>query len=107
MDIPLNAQTLAAATEIVANSTVVQINCAGNVTSSAAPTIADGVDGQKLTIINVDSTDTYTLSDQGTLANSNLRLSATTVDLAPRSSISLLYSVSIGDWVQVGLTTVI
>jgi hypothetical protein len=98
---PSAAQTLAAGTAILANAEVVQINMAGDVTSTAAPTIADGVDGQRLTIINTDSTDHYVLSDQGTLANSNLRLVTTTITLHPRDSIQLIYSATIGDWVQI------
>jgi hypothetical protein len=100
--LPSGIQTLAAATAILADAGVVQIDCVGAVTSTAAPTIADGSDGQMLMILNVDTADTYTLSDQGTLASSNLRLTANTVGLGPRRSIQLMFSATIGDWVQVG-----
>ena len=99
---PSTAQTLAASSAIVANANIVQINSAGNVTITAAPTIANGVDGQLVTVVNVDTADTITLQDQGTLASSNLRLTATTVALAPRQSIQLMYSSTIGDWIQIG-----
>ncbi len=99
---PKAAQTLAAGTAIVADYEVVQVNSAGNVTITAAPTIADGVDGQMLTVVNTDTADTITLQDQGTLASSNLRLTAATVALGPRQSIQLMYSATIGDWVQIG-----
>ncbi len=104
---PSTIQTLAAATAIVANATVVQINSVGAVVSTAAPTVADGVDGQILIIINVDTVDTITLSDQGTLANSNLRLAVALTALGPRDSLILMYNASIGDWVQIGQTNVI
>lgn len=99
---PSTVQTLAAGTAILANATFVMINSTGDVTSTAAPTVADGQDGQRLLIMNVDTTDTITLQDQGTLANSNLRLSANTIVLGPRDSIELMYSATVGDWVQVG-----
>jgi hypothetical protein len=99
---PSSAQTLAAATAILANAEVVQVDATADRTLTATPTIADGTDGQVLTILNVDSTDTITLQDQGTLAGSNLRLTANTIALGPRDSVKLLYSGSIGDWVQVG-----
>ena len=105
---PTTVQTIAAGTAILANATIVQIQSTGNVTVTAAPTIADGQDGQILTIINIDSADTITIQDQGTLASSNLRLMTTTVALSPRDSIKLTYNSSIGDWVQTGpLCTVI
>lgn len=99
---PSNTQTLAAGTAILANAEFLKIQSTGNVTLTATPTIANGIDGQMLTILNVDSADTITLQDQGTLALSNLRLTAATVALGPRQSIQLMYSLLIGDWVQVG-----
>ena len=96
------AQTVVAGTAILANASVIQINSAGGVTMTAVPTIADGVDGQLLTILNVDSADTIILQDQGTLGSSNLRLTGTTVGIGPRDSIQLMYSSTIGDWVQIG-----
>lgn len=105
---PSDTQTLAAGTTVLANARVIQIDSSGNVTLTSAPTIADGYNGQMLTILNVDSADTITFQDQGTLASSNLRLTATTVGLAPRQSMQLMYSATVGDWVQVGsLVTVI
>jgi hypothetical protein len=97
---PSTAQVMVAATTLLANARVVQVSTGSNITSTAAPTIADGVDGQMLTIINVGSFN-YVISDQGTLASSNLRLTATTVTLAPRQSVELMYNATVGDWVQV------
>lgn len=73
---------------------------AGGFTLTSAPTIADGVQGQIVDITNVDTADTVTIQDQGTLAGSNLRLGATTRALAPRDSIRLKYDTTVGDWVE-------
>mgnify|MGYP001592307229 CR=1 FL=1 len=107
--VPGTAQTItAAATAITITSrTIVQINADASYTLTAAPTVADGTDGQIIIIINVDTVDTITLQDQGTLASSNLRLSAATIALAPRDSIVLLYNTTVGDWVEIGQTNVI
>jgi Major tropism determinant N-terminal domain len=103
-------QNITAATQaIVANATVkaLTVSTVSNPTMTAAPTIADGVDGQIIELLNVDTVDTITLQDQGTLANSNLRLSATTVVLGPRDSLRLRYSATVGDWVQIGQVNVL
>jgi len=73
----------------------------GDITLTSTPTIADGVNGQALRIVNV-GTSSITLKDQGTLAGSNLRLTASTITLGPRDSIELMFSSDVGDWVQVG-----
>lgn len=88
------------------DATLVTLTANNSYTLTSAPTIADGVDGQELIVLNVDTTDTITIQDQGTLANSNLRLGATTRALQPRDSIRLIYSSTIGDWVEVGFTNV-
>jgi len=104
---PSAAQTLLAATTILANAEDIQITAAAARTMTSTPTIADGADGQIVTIINVGATYAITLQDQGTLAGSNLRLSAATIALGPRDSIVLKYNATIGDWVQIGQTNVI
>ncbi|HEY6014590.1 MAG TPA: hypothetical protein VIU37_11295, partial [Candidatus Limnocylindrales bacterium] len=58
-------------------------------------------DGQMLLIVNVGANN-ITLQDQGTLAGSNLRLTAAGVTLGPRDSVKLMYSSTVGDWIQVG-----
>lgn len=98
--VPSAVQTLAAGTIILANAEVVRISSAAPVTSTAAPTIADGSDGQVLYIINAGANN-ITLSDQGTLANSNLRLTGATLVLTPLDNIGLIFLSSVGDWVQV------
>jgi hypothetical protein len=98
---PSSSQTLAAGTALLANAEFAMFTCSGAVTTTAAPTIADGVDGQVLTVLNV-GTGTWTIKDQGTLASSNLRLTTATIAIAPRQSIKFIYSATVGDWVQVG-----
>lgn len=98
----------AVGTTIGSSGRIVQITADNNYTLSQVPTIANGVgDGETLTIINVDSgTDTVTLQDQGTLANSNLRLGAASRALGPRDNITLIFNSTIGDWVEVAFTNV-
>lgn len=98
---PTATQTVTASTAILANARLVQISAAGITTITAAPTIANGSDGQWLRVVNVGS-NAITIQDQGTLANSNLRLNAVTAALSARQSIELCYLSTIGDWVQMG-----
>lgn len=105
---PSTAQNITAVTAtILANATVVQLTADASYTLTSAPTVADGQNGQVLIIVNVDTVDTITIQDQGTLASSNLRLSATTIALAPRDSIILMYSNTVADWVEIGQTNVL
>jgi len=78
----------------------------GGLTLTSAPTIPDGANGQRVTILNI-SAQNVVLSDQGTLASSNLRLGAATRTLGPRDSIQLRYSTDIGDWVEEFFSNVI
>lgn len=93
-------QTLVAGTAIVPYP-LTPISSAGNITSTAAPTIANGYDAQEVILLNV-GTNNIILQDQGTLASSNLRLTATSVTLGARDSIRLTFSAAVGDWVQTG-----
>lgn len=70
-------------------------------TATTTPILPDGLDGQRLTLLNVGA-QTITISDQGTMAASNLRLTAATVAIAARQSVNLMFSATIGDWVQTG-----
>ena len=99
---PPAAQAInAVGTTIAPTAGIHEFTSNGNYTLTVAPTIADGVDGQLLLLVNVGA-NTITIQDQGTLASSNLRLTATTVAIGPRDSIYLYYSGDVGDWVQVG-----
>lgn len=89
-------------------STIYQFTSNASYTLTSTPTIANGVDGQTVILLNVDSgADVITLQDQGTLASSNLRLGATTRALGPRDSITLVYSSTIGAWVEVAFSNVL
>lgn len=97
---PSTAQTIGSAgTAILANSTQVQVSCSSALTLTAAPTIADGSNGAVVTIINTGSNNCI-VQDQDTLASSNLQLSASSVTIAPKQSLTLRYNSAIGDWVQ-------
>lgn len=86
---------------ILAAGDYVQLNntSGGSLTLTSAPTIADGLDGQSISIMNVGA-DNVVIQDQGTLAASNLRLTGNTVTLGPRDSLTLRYDSTVGDWVQ-------
>jgi hypothetical protein len=90
-----NAITATAEVKALTNST------GGSLTLTSAPTIADGQTGQEIELVNVGAQD-IVIQDQGTLASSNLRLTATTLTLQPRDSVRLRFNSSIGDWVQCG-----
>jgi hypothetical protein len=78
----------------------------GSLTLTSAPTIADGQQGQVLYLVNTSANDVV-LQDQGTLASSNLRLSATTITLSTRDSIALMFNTNVGDWCQFAQTNVL
>lgn len=82
------------------------ISPAGVLTLTSAPTLPDGYDGQRITLLNVAAS-SLTIQDQGTLAASNLRLFTTTVVIPVRCSIELVYSAVIADWVQTGAVTAV
>lgn len=74
---------------------------AGSISSTAAPLLADGSEGQEICLVRDDDAGNFTISDQATLANTNVRLSATTIVLGPRDAICLKFLSDLGDWVQV------
>ena len=101
-----SSQVLVAGTTISPSRLVVLISSAAPITSTAAPTISDGTNGQLITLINVGA-NAITIQDQGTLANSNIRLSTATFAIGARDNITLAYSSTIGDWVEIARTNVI
>jgi len=63
--------------------------------------VADGYfDGQKVRIMNINTTYTLTFQDNATLANSNIFLTAATVTIGAYDSIQLEY-ISGKGWVQI------
>lgn len=76
---------------------------AGNITSTATPFMANGDNGQEITIVNVDATDTLTLPDEATTPGSNLELRAGTRVLAAAGGyIRLRYSTALSAWHEIG-----
>lgn len=102
-----HAEITGVGSTILSTSTVVLLTADGDYTLTSTPTVSNGSNGQFLLLINVDAANIITLQDDGTLAGSNLRLSANTIALAPRDSILLIFSSSIGDWIQISQTDVL
>lgn len=102
-EFPLSAQSITAVGNAITATakTVAALTADGVYTLTSAPTIAAGNDGQILWIVNV-GTNAITIQDQGTLPASNLRLAAATIAIAARQSLPLMYSTTIGDWIQIG-----
>jgi hypothetical protein len=73
----------------------------GPITLTATPTIPNGLEQQMIRLLNMGPQD-IALQDQGTLAKSNLRLTAAQLTLRPRASVQLVYLGSVGAWVQIG-----
>jgi hypothetical protein len=62
------------------------------------------MDQQVIRLLNI-SPYGMVLQDQGTLAKSNLRLTAAKITLGPRSSMTLVYLSAAGAWIQSGPVT--
>lgn len=99
-----NTNITATSATIRRDASTVTLTANASYTLASTPTIADGVNGQRLRIINVDTADTITLQDESGLAGSNLELSAATIALGPKDSIDLEFNSTIGAWLQVGQT---
>jgi len=93
-------QTLVAATPILADSSHVRISAASNITLSAVPTIAAGVDGQLL-VIECGSASTITLQDASVLVGSNLRMSSATYVMGNRDTIAFIFSSGSNLWLEI------
>lgn len=98
---PSAAQAITAVGDaVLANATVVVLNPDANYTLTSTPTIADGYTGQILFVTcGNGEANTVTLQDQGSLANSNLRLGAAGRTVAATSVLCLLFDGS--DWIEV------
>ena len=84
------------ATTIALNNT-----SGGTLTLSSTPIIPDGLDGQRVILLNV-SANTVALRDESVLAGSNLRLLAGTRNIAQYGSMLLIWSEALSAWVEVG-----
>ncbi len=100
--VPSTAQDITGVGETIsADAGLVQLTADNSYTLTSTPTIAAGSDGQVLTIMNVDSTDAITIQDETALAGSNLRLAgAASLVLGPRDVVTLIYSVTLADWIE-------
>lgn len=102
---PTASAVTAVGSTISQNQTVTRLTNAtgGNITLTSAPTIANpasaSTDGKVLIIFN-GGPDPVTLQDQGTLANSNLQLNASTVQLGVGDALTLYWDNTLGDWYQ-------
>lgn len=97
-------EIIAAAAGSIRGVDKLMVTAAGAITvgtASTKPILPDSYDGHTVKIINVGANN-ITLTDQGTMAASNLRLTATTVVLGARDSVELTYSSTVGDWLQTG-----
>jgi hypothetical protein len=102
--IPTAVQAIATASDVITangKSKLMSNTTGGAITLTSAPTIADGINGQEVTLMNT-GTQNIVLQDQGTLAGSNLRLSAASITLTPLDSVKLKFFTVVGDWVQQG-----
>jgi hypothetical protein len=98
-------QTLAAGSPVVASATkVIVAGSGGPVTTTAAPTIADGTDGQMLYVVGTNDTNTLELQDEGTLASSNLALGSTSRVLGLGDVLVLMYDTTAASWIEVSFT---
>lgn len=74
-------------------------------TCTSIPSIPDGYDAQSIYVVNVNTSQSFTLQDQGLLSSSNLRLmssAASTMTFAPRQICPFVFSADVGDWIQAG-----
>ena len=98
-------QTLTAGSPVVASATkVIVAGSGGAVTTTAAPSIADGTDGQMLYVVGTNDTNTLELQDEGTLASSNLALGSTSRVLGLGDVLVLMYDTTAASWIEVSFT---
>jgi hypothetical protein len=105
---PLSRQSLGAVTDSIAPSALVVLRntTGGTLTMTSTPTLANGQNGERCTLLNV-SPQTIVLRDEGTLAGSNLRLGATVRNLGERDVLTLLFVTDVGDWIELGFNSVL
>lgn len=103
-------QNLTAASQTVVvtdTEPVTPITANGAYTLSAAPTIANGRDGQLAILFNTGTTN-LVFQDMGTLGGSNLRLTSATRTLnAGCGVMALIYDTTMGGWVEQYLSNVL
>lgn len=85
----------------VASSNVRVTMSAGSIASTAAAFLADGADGQEIWLHRSTDAGVLTLSDEATIAGTNLRLVAATIALGPRDVVGFKWNPTVADWVQI------
>lgn len=78
-----------------------QLTVTTPLTMTATPTLATGVDGEEVLLVNV-SVNALTLQNETALAGSGLRLVASSITLGYRQSVRLTYLGAFGYWLQTG-----
>lgn len=74
----------------------------GAVTLTSVPNITDGFDGERLLIIGTSNVNTVTFQDASALVGSGLQLAGgASVTLGAGDTLSLIYSETIGEWLQI------
>jgi hypothetical protein len=106
-----DAQTITAVGDTIRSSggSYNDLTANGVYTMTSTPTIGQGLwERQELTLLNVGA-NAITIQDQGTLANSNLRLTTATFAMGPRDSIKLCWATTSAgtQWIEVGRSNVI
>jgi len=98
---PSNDTSLAAATQItVANGIVRVLGTGGAVTLTGTPTIVDATDGTIVMIQGTDDTNTITLQDESSLADTGLQLpGGSDCVLGEGDTISLMYDSGMDKWI--------
>jgi hypothetical protein len=90
------------ASKIVCNAHTVAISSAIPVTLSSIATVENGANGQVCVIVNA-GVSSVILQDEERLPSSNLQLAAPTIEIAPKTSLRLMFNSTIGDWIQEGV----
>jgi hypothetical protein len=83
---------------ILANAAHVEIDSDASYTLTSTPTIADGTDGQRLTICNIDTAFNVTLQDKANLASSNLSFDGTDYIIQNETCVDLRYNGTLSSW---------
>lgn len=99
-----DSQALVAGTTILPTRNLIEVNAGGPITLTATPTIADGTTGTMLIVQNA-AANAITFQDQGTLANSGLRLTTATFVMGQRDSLTFINDGT--DWVEVARANVL
>ena len=100
---PSAMQILSNSTAIAASRAVVQVSATADRTINAVPTIANGDNGQWLTIVNTSPQFSLTLQPEELLPGSNIRTTGgKPLSLGPRESAAFFFNAEVGDWVQSG-----